>query len=73
MLSASQNLVPARPLYVHTLTRVIQRRTRRHLPTVDRPTPAAWVNDEEFEILESGIIADETLGSDWSDQRTVHC
>jgi hypothetical protein len=47
---------------VHTLTRVIQRHTRRSLSTVNRPAPAAWVNDQEFEILESGIVADETVG-----------
>jgi hypothetical protein len=58
---------------VHTLPRVFQRRTRRHLTTSDRLAPSAWVNDEEFEILESGIVADEALLLDWSDLRAVHC
>lgn len=42
---------------MRTLTRAIQRHARR-----GTPAPALeWVDDEQFEILESGVIADEQL------------
>jgi hypothetical protein len=73
MLAASQNRLAARPSYVQTLTRVIHRHTRRRLPVANRLAPTGWVNDEEFEILESGILTDENIDSNWLGQRTVPC
>ena len=67
-----QNRLSQRPSYVRTLTRVIHRRSRRSQSVTDRRRDTAWVNDEEFEVLETGIFVDDTLDSSWS-RRAVNC
>jgi hypothetical protein len=69
MRTVYQTPAAQRPSNVHTLTRAIQRRTRHTLSALNPASPnTGWVNDEQFEILESGILADETLDSSWSRQ-----
>ena len=58
---------------MRTVTRAIHRQTRRRLSAVSREEPTAWVNDEEFEILESGIICDDTSDPLWSSRHTINC
>ncbi len=67
-----QNRPSPRPSYVRTLTRVIQRRSLRSQSATDRRPDIALVNDEEFEVLETGIFVDDTLESSWS-RRPVNC
>jgi hypothetical protein len=72
MRTLYQNPAQQRPSYVRTLTRAIQRHTRHSVSAVSPDSSSSgWVNDEEFEILESGIFADETIDSSWSRQHKV--
>ena len=52
---------------MRTLTRAIQRHARR---TTSTPVHT-WVNDEQFEILESGVLADEPVEVSRSGQPIV--
>jgi len=56
----SQNRVFERPTYVRTLTRAFHRHAQHRLSGFADPAPTnGWVNDEQFEILETGVFADE--------------
>jgi hypothetical protein len=72
MRSLYQNPAQQRPSYVRTLTRAIQRHTRHSVSALNPdPSNSGWVNDEEFEILESGIVADETPDPSWSRRHKI--